>query len=62
MPVLVLVSQAVHVLVPPEVCSAAPVNHEVRAGAALQAVRLVPELELASVSHDQGLDMFGKLP
>ena len=86
MPVLVLVSQAVHVLVSPEVCSvltnqrsectsghqpgpirgqylpAAPVNHEVRPGAALQAVRLVPELELASVSHDQGLDMLCKLP
>ena len=54
--VLVLVGQAVHVLVAPEVGSAAPVYHQVRAGAALQAVRVVPELQLASVFHDQGLD------
>ena len=81
MPVLLLVRQAVHVLVSPEVgpvlsnqrsvfmsrdqpgpiraryLPAGPVNHQVGPGAALQAVRVIPELELASVSHDQGLDM-----
>ena len=53
--VLVLVRQAVHVLVSPEVGSAGPINYQVRAGAALQTVRVVPKLELTSVSHDQGL-------
>ena len=59
MPVLVLVRQTVHVLVPPEVGSTTPVNHQVGRGAALQAVRVVPELELASVPYDQGLDKLG---
>ena len=81
MPVFVLVRQAVHVFVSPEVgpvlsnqrsvfmsrdqpgpiraryLPAGPVNHQVRTRAALKAVRVIPELELASVSDDQRLDM-----
>ena len=53
--VLVLVVEAVHVLVAPEVGSAGPVDDEVRRRAPLQTIALVPELQLAPVSHDQGL-------
>ena len=53
--VLVLVLEAVHVLVAPEVGSAGPVDDEVRRRASLQTLALVPQLELAPVPHDQGL-------
>ena len=53
--VLVLVSEAVHVLVPAEVQSAGPVYHEVRTGSVGEAGVVVPELELAPVAHYEGL-------
>ena len=54
--VVVVVRQTVHVLVPPEVQSAGPVDHQVGpVGVVPQAGVVVPELELAPVAHDEGL-------
>ena len=53
--VLVLVLEAVHILVAPEVGSAGPVDDEVRRRAPLQTLALVPQLQLAPIPHDQGL-------
>ena len=54
--VLIIIGQTVHVLVPAEVQSAGPVYHQVGPVRTVpQAVVVIPELELAPVSHDQRL-------
>ena len=53
--VLIFISQAVNIFVPPQVCSWWSVNHQVRLGSFLQSFVIVPQLQLASVSHNQRL-------
>ena len=53
--VIIIIFETVHILVSSQISSAGSVNHEVRLRSLLQTLVIIPQLQLASVSHYQRL-------